>query len=233
MLTFGIMNTIEMKQFFGEDFKPDERGNFIHPTAIIGDYVKLGANNYVGAYCVIEGATIIGDGNRFEAFVSVGAPPEHRDFLNGCENAGVSIGSGNVFREFVTINSGMRLMTTIGNGVTMLKGSHVGHDSRIDDNVTMSCNVIIGGHSVVMTGANIGLSSVCHQYSVIGGYSMVGMGTVITKKSEILPECTYVGNPARKIGENARGQELAKQKNISTDMLERLYIKERECRNTK
>ena len=50
--------------------------NFIHPTAIIGDNVILGDNNYIGAYCIIgdqaehkkywlqpKGKVIIGNGN--------------------------------------------------------------------------------------------------------------------------------------------------------------------------
>ena len=31
--------------------------NFIHPTAIIGDNVELGDNNYIGAYCIIGDPT--------------------------------------------------------------------------------------------------------------------------------------------------------------------------------
>ena len=35
--------------------------NYIHPTAIIGDDVVLGEDNYIGAFCYITGKTIIGN----------------------------------------------------------------------------------------------------------------------------------------------------------------------------
>jgi acyl-[acyl carrier protein]--UDP-N-acetylglucosamine O-acyltransferase len=62
--------------------------------------------------------------------------------------------------------------------------------------------VIIGGHSLLGVGVNMGIASVCHQYSKIGSYAMIGMGAIITKK--VNPQCfgMYVGNPAKYIKEN-------------------------------
>lgn len=181
----------------------DGSSNFIHPSAIVGKNVKLGNRNYIGANCYIVGDTIIGDNNHFEAFCSVGSFPEHRAYFNNKKMQGVVIGDNNVFREFTTINSGCIKDTIIGNNVWMLKGSHVGHDSEIMDGTTLSCNVLIGGHSLVGYDVNFGLGSICHQFSVIGSCSMIGMGTIINKKSEILPYKTYVGNPPKILGVNA------------------------------
>jgi len=52
--------------------------NIIHPTAIIGDFVILGDNNYIGPYCYITGNTVIGDNNRFEAFCTIGTSAQDR-----------------------------------------------------------------------------------------------------------------------------------------------------------
>lgn len=176
-------------------------GNIIHPTAIIGDNVRMGCNNIIDAYAVIDGNTIIKDNNHFFPFCSIGSEAEHKSFY-GSENKGVKIGSDNVIRESVTINAGCYRMTKLGNGIWMLRGSHAGHDAVIADNCTISCNVIIGGHSYIGENSNLGLGSILHQFSVIGGGSMLGMGTVVTKQSKIAPFCTYVGNPARYLKPN-------------------------------
>jgi UDP-N-acetylglucosamine acyltransferase len=177
------------------------RDNHIHPTAIIGNNVRLGKGNKIGAYVVIQGKTWIGDNNVFEPFCSIGNEPEHKDFF-GKKNKGVFIGNNNVFREYVTINAGIDKPTTLQDDIIMLRGSHIGHDSFISNNCVISCNVLIGGHSFLGVGVNMGLGSICHQFSKIGSYSMIGMGTIITKKSSINCFGTYVGSPAKYIKEN-------------------------------
>ena len=84
----------------------------------------------------------------------------------------------------------------------MLRGSHVGHDSLISNNCVLSCNVLIGGHSILGEGVNMGLGSICHQFSKIGSYSMIGMGAIITKKFESKCFGVFVGNPAKYIKDN-------------------------------
>ncbi len=180
----------------------DDSGNFIHPTAIIGKMVKLGKGNYIGVNCYIVGNTSIGDNNHFEAFVSIGSFPEHKEYFNKKEIKGVEIGNNNVFREFVTVNSGCTQNTIISNNCWLLKGSHVGHDSLIEDDVTLSCSALIGGYSIIMQGANMGLGAICHQFSLIGAHAMIGMGCIIPKKTQIQPFMVYVGNPAKCIKPN-------------------------------
>lgn len=176
--------------------------NKIHPTAIIGDNVQLGVGNTIGAYVVIDGNTTIGNNNHFYPYSSIGSEPEHKSFF-GKENKGLVIGNNNVIREYVTINAGCYRQTQLGNGIWMLKGSHVGHDSIMGDGVMISCNVLIAGHCYIGREANLGLGVILHQFSVIGGGAMLGMGCVVTKKSKIMPLRTYVGNPAKLLKENA------------------------------
>ncbi len=177
-------------------FLPVHNGNRIHRTAVIDPTVQLGYNNYIGEYCVIKGDTIIGDNNRFEAFCSIGTEPEHMGFA-GKPHGGVGIGDHNTFREFITVNAGTIGHTVICNHVWMLKGSHVGHDSIIEDHCILSCGVLIGGESYLFEHVNMGLNAVCHQRSIIGAYCMVGMGAVVTKQSKMRPAGVYIGNPCR------------------------------------
>ena len=177
------------------------KDNHIHPTAIIGNNVRLGKGNKIGAYVVIQGKTCIGDNNVFEPFCSIGNEGEHKDFF-GKKNKGTFIGNNNIFREYVTINAGCFQPTQLGDNILMLRGSYVAHDCEINNDCTISCNVLIGGHSLLGIGVNMGFGSICHQYSKIGSYSMVGMGAIITKKVNVKCFGTYVGNPAKYIKEN-------------------------------
>lgn len=189
--------------------KPIHERNIIHPTAIIDDGVEIGQGNYIGPYCIIRNGTTIGDNNRLEAFVTINTPGEHRDYMINPTGRGVEIGNNNIFREYTTINGGTTHKTIIGNDNTMLRGSHFSHDSIMENNITLSCNVAIGGHSHLMEGCNMALNSVCHQYSVIGSFSMVGMGGVVTKTSIIKPGEIHVGNPVKLLKSNKIGLERA------------------------
>ena len=181
--------------------------NQIHPTAIIEKGAQLGKGNYIGPNCYIGNGVIIGDGNRFDGYCSIGTPPEHRDHWKG--GKGVSIGNGCVIREFTTINSGCTRLTTIRDKVVMLRGSHVGHDGIIEAFANISCNVLVGGYTIVMQGANLGLGSIVHQNHVVGPYAMLGMGCVVPKKIAIEPFNIYVGNPAKFLKTNKVGIERA------------------------
>lgn len=180
--------------------------SFIHPTSIIGPNVELGNNNYIGPFCHIYGNTTIGDNNHFEGYCSIGSPAEHRDFFTSKEGKTI-IGNNNIFREFTTVNAGTKNITILKNNINMLRNSHVAHDCILEDKVNLSCNTLLGGHSYLMEGCNFGLGAICHQFSIIGAYSMIGMGTIVTKSSSIEPGKIYVGSPAKYLKDNNIGLE--------------------------
>ena len=157
--------------------------NFIHPTAIIGDNVMLGDNNYIGAFCII------------------GDPAEHKKYWNQ-EKGKVIIGNNNIVTGLVTIDAGTEVPTIIEDGCFIMKHAHIGHDCRIMNNVTISCGAKIGGHSIIGEGSNIGLNAVLHQFSVIKKGCMIGASAFFKGESEV--EMKYAGVPARKLGQNIR-----------------------------
>ena len=183
------------------DTRPE---NAIHPTAVIDPTAKLGRGNYIGPFSYVGPGVVIGDGNRIEGHVSIGAPAEHRDYFHKAPGP-ILIGSRNVIREFVTVNGPTTRVTKMGDDCTMLRGSHLSHDSVLEDRVTVSCNVLIGGETYVMRGANLGLGAIIHQHHFIGSYAMLGMGTIVPKSVEISPGNIYVGNPARLLKVNEVG----------------------------
>lgn len=188
-------------QFIGT--KPDDRGNYIHPLACIGQGVTMGWNNYIGPYCLIEGETRIGDGNRFEAYCSIGTAPEHKDYW-GKWHGYVIIQNRVTVREYVTINAGTHENTLVCDDVVILRGAHVGHDAWIEKGATISCNALIGGHAKIGQYANLGLGCIIHQHQLIEQGGMIGMGAVVTKTLKTKPYYTYVGNPARELGPNTK-----------------------------
>jgi UDP-N-acetylglucosamine acyltransferase len=182
-------------------------GNIIHPTAVIGQNVKLGRDNYIGPYCVLSGDVDIGDNNKFISHVSVGSPPEHRGFKMDPETfdsiGKITIGSNNSFFEFVTINHPFKDLTAIGSDCFILGHVYLPHDCIIEDGVTIANGCTIGGHSILMKGCNLGFSVSVHQFSTIGPYCMVGMGSIVLE--DLPPFCVYVGTGPRRLRLNSVG----------------------------
>jgi UDP-N-acetylglucosamine acyltransferase len=181
----------------------DGKGNKIHKTAHIGTGISIGSGNYIGAFCNIVGDTQIGDNNHFSPFCSIGSEPEHARFFSDKSIKGVKIGSNNIFREKVIVNSGCYRDTVIGNYVWLMNDAYVAHDCIVCDKATISAGVLIGGHCILGEDVNIGLGAMLHQFTVIGSGAMVGMGAVITKTKKIQPLETYVGNPAKYLKPNS------------------------------
>ena len=157
--------------------------NFIHPTAIIGENVILGDNNYIGAYCII------------------GDPAEHKKFW-GQEKGKVIIGDNNIITGFVTIDAGTEYDTFIRNNCFIMKHAHIGHDCRILDNVTISCGAKIGGHSIIKEYSNIGLNAVLHQFSIIEQGCMIGASAFF--KGQTKEFSKYAGVPAKYLSPNIK-----------------------------
>jgi len=203
--------------------------NQIHPTALIGDCVVIGNGNVIGPYSIVIGDVSLGDDNWIGPHVVIGTPGEMRGSSHSAEwattegLASVRIGSRNVIREFTTVQSGSIHGTVISDECYIMTKAHVPHDGFLGNGVTVSCSVMIGGHSVVMDGANLGLGSVVHQRTVIGTRAMVGMGSVVTR--DVLPFSTVYGNPARlrtanSVGMSRAGLEESLISEISAALLE-------------
>jgi UDP-N-acetylglucosamine acyltransferase len=179
--------------------------NRVHPTAIIEGAVDLAPDVEIGALCYLRGPLIIGPGTRIYPHVIIGCEGEHRE--RGSEGV-IHIGAGVVLRELVVVQRGTGdRETTIGDRCYVMDHCHIAHDVVLAEDVTLSPNVVLGGHTRVHRGATIGIAAATHQRSTIGAYSMVGMGSVVTK--DVPPFVTAVGNPARFHGLNEKGIEAA------------------------
>jgi UDP-N-acetylglucosamine acyltransferase len=158
----------------------------IGPFCTIGDNVKLGDGCILESHVVIEGPSTIGADNRFFPFCVIGAQPQDLKFKG--EDTFLTIGSHNVFREYVNIHRGTRGgggHTRIGDHNFLMTGVHVAHDCAIGSHIIMANAATLAGHVTIEDHATIGAYSGVHQYCRVGQHGYVGGYTVVTK--DVLP----------------------------------------------
>jgi UDP-N-acetylglucosamine acyltransferase len=144
----------------------------------------------------------------------------------------ITIGHRNVFREFVNVHEPegeppMYGTTIIGNDCYLMSYAHVAHDNVLQDRVTLACGVVLGGYTRVLHHSNIGLNATVHQFSTIGAFAMVAMGTVVD--SDVLPFTLYSsrnGFDARSEGLNSVALSRAGISATQQSQLERWYLTE-------
>jgi UDP-N-acetylglucosamine acyltransferase len=197
----------------------------IHPSALvdpaarlaedveIGAYVvidrevEIGSGCVIGPYCRFEGPTTVGEGNRFLAYCSIGAPPQDLKFKG--EQTRLQIGARNWFREFVTIHRGTPGgggITRIGSDCLFMVGAHIAHDCQVGNHIIFANNGTLAGHVEVGDFATVGAFTAIHQFCFVGEYAFLGGGTIATK--DCLPFMRTVGSrPARCFGPNTIGLE--------------------------
>ena len=160
------------------------KGNSVHTTAVINwKSLIIGTGHTIGPYVVL--------GNHAQ--------------WKGKKNIGnIIIGNNNVFNEYTNIHlpTSLKKATIIGNNNYLMNSTTIDHDCYLEDNLIISSNVVLGGNIHIMKHANLGIRTIVHQNQVIGSYSMIGMGSVITKNKKILPGYIYYGKPIKKIKKN-------------------------------
>jgi UDP-N-acetylglucosamine acyltransferase len=165
----------------------------IHPTAVISEGATLGADVFIGPYCVVgpqvtlgdrvrlvshvvvDGMTEIGPDTEIFPFSSIGHRPQDKKFKG--EASRLIIGARNVIREHVTMNPGTEgggLVTRVGDDCLFMASSHVAHDCIVGNGVILANNAMLAGHVTVGDGAILGGLSAVHQFVRIGAYAFIG-----------------------------------------------------------
>ena len=190
----------------------------IHPTAIVDRHTQIGDNVAIGAYTVIEGDVVLGDGCEIGPHVMIGEHTrigkECRLFNGACvglipqdlkfrgETTFLRIGDRTTIREFCTLNRGTAASgeTVIGSGCLLLAYCHVGHDCVLGDHVVISNNLAMAGH--VQVGNHVTIGGLCgfHQFVRIGDYSMIGAFSFVTQ--DVMPFALTAFDPVRVVDIN-------------------------------
>ncbi|MCP4848397.1 MAG: acyl-ACP--UDP-N-acetylglucosamine O-acyltransferase [Verrucomicrobiaceae bacterium] len=193
----------------------------IHPTAVIDAGASLGNDVIVGPYCIIgdgvelgsrcvlhnhvslTGPASIGENNEFYPHCAIGG--RSQDLKYEAEPTYLNIGSGNTFREFVTVNRGTSQgdSTSIGNDGHFLAYSHVAHDCVVGNGVIFSNNGTLAGHVTVEDNAILGGLSAIHQFCRVGRHAITGGCSKIVQ--DVPPFMIADGNPAQVRGVNTVG----------------------------
>lgn len=207
----------------------------IHPTAIVADGAQIADDAIIGPYCtvsadavigsgtelishvVVEGHTILGQGNRVSPFAVLGGRTQDLKFKGG--KPGVKIGDNNTIREYVTINAATNDgdYTTVGNDCLILAYSHIAHCCRIGNGVVIVNACQIAGHVVIEDMATIEGSVGVVQFMRVGAMSYIGAMSKITK--DVPPYMIGHGDPLEirsfnRIGMERKGVDEAGRKAV-------------------
>ena len=193
----------------------------IHPTTIIGDNVSIGKDVTIGPYNVIDDDVTIGDGttignsNTIKKYTKIGKNCQiyhhcvigelAQDLKFSGEKTTVEIGNETIIREFVSIHRGTsaRSKTTIGTKCFLMAYSHVAHDCKVGNNVTLINLATLGGHVEVDDWAMLSGSVMVHQFVKIGAHVIIGGNYRVSQ--DVPPYITAVGDPLRYTGINTIG----------------------------
>ena len=176
----------------------------IHPSAIIEDGARIGADVAIGPFChigpevslgdgvhlhshvVVTGRTEVGAGTEIHPFAVIGGIPQDLKFKG--EETRLVIGARNRIREHVTMNTGTEGgggITRVGDDGLFMAGCHVAHDVQIGDRVIVVNNAALAGHCIIADDVIIGGLSGVHQWVRIGKGAIIGAVTMVT--NDVIP----------------------------------------------
>lgn len=101
------------------------------------------------------------------------------------------IGSGSLICPLAQLSAD----TTLGNNCILLPNSFVGHDSILEDYVSIANNACIGANVRLGYGTHVGTNAATREKITVGKYSVIGMGSVIL--SDVPEGGVVVGNPGK------------------------------------
>tara|TARA_Y100000591_G_C21760221_1_gene659717 strand:+ start:399 stop:1181 length:783 start_codon:yes stop_codon:yes gene_type:complete len=165
----------------------------IGPYSIIGPDVQIGEGSEIQSHVNITGNTIIGNNTKIFTFSSIGTDPQDLKYKG--EQTKLEIGSNNIIREHVTINTGTvggGSITKIGNNNLIMIGAHIAHDCIIGDNVVIANSAAIAGHAQISDEVIIGGNCGIQQFTRIGKMAMIGGMTAVSR--DVIPYGLSFGN---------------------------------------
>lgn len=198
-------------------------GASLGPYCIVGAGVEIGPGTELLGHVVVRGPTRIGANNRIFQFCSLGDDPQDKKFRGEPESR-LEIGSGNVIREYCSINRGTGAgggVTRIGNRNWIMAYVHVAHDCEIGDDTVLANNATLAGHVTVGDNVVLGGFTGVHQFCRIGAYSFSAIASVIVK--DVPPYMLVAGNTARPKGLNREGLRRHAFPAQEVEMLRRAY----------
>ena len=165
----------------------------IHPSAIVEDGAKLGADVDVGPYAHIGKDAVIGDGTVIKQgaiidghatigsmcqifpYACIGMKTQDLKYQDGSVSY-IDIGDRTVIREFATVHLGTAdgERTVIGSDCLFMCYCHAAHGVVLGNHVICSNSVQLAGDAHLEDWAIVGGCSAAHQFCTVGRHAMVG-----------------------------------------------------------
>lgn len=160
---------------------------------------------------VISESEFLNVSDQVECFIAVGSPKIKRKIYNKLaykknisfpnlihktavlDNRYVYFGFGNIICSYASLTTNIKL----GNFVHINLNSTIGHDTIIEDFVTISPGVNVSGNVVLQELSYLGTNCTIIEKKTIGKDVIIGASAVVVK--DLLEAGTYVGMPAKKI----------------------------------
>jgi UDP-N-acetylglucosamine acyltransferase len=194
----------------------------IHPTAVVEDGAQLAGDVAIGPFCNVGANVVLHEGVRLISHAVVMGRTEigartvvyPQAVLGGDAqmrkaspaNVELRVGADNIIREGVTLSMGSVAgsgLTSIGDRCYLMASSHVGHDCRVGNDVTLSNGVLLAGHVVVEDGVIFGGLAAVQQFGRVGRYAFIsGLSGVST---DVIPYGIAIGLHVRLGGLNLIG----------------------------
>ncbi|SDG47194.1 N-acetyltransferase [Dyella sp. 333MFSha] len=145
----------------------------IHPTAVIGDNVRLGDGVTVGAHTIVYDNVVIGAGTVIGAHCILGEPNVaiYSD-VESYRNPVLTIGEGSLIRSGTILYAGSELGAGFecGHRVTIREGASIGHHVRIGTLSDIQGHCEIGNYVRFHSNVHVGHKSTVKDYVWIFPY---------------------------------------------------------------
>ena len=165
----------------------------IGPYSIVGPHVQIDEGTEIQSHVNISGNTIIRSNTKIFPFASIGTNPQDLKYKG--EQTKLDIGSNNIIREHVTINTGTvggGGITKIGSNNLIMIGAHIAHDCIIGNNVVIANSAAIAGHAQISDDVIIGGNCGIQQFTRIGRMAMIGGMSGVSR--DVIPYGLSFGN---------------------------------------
>jgi len=168
----------------------------VGPYCVIGPDVRIGSGTRLIAHVCLLGVTSLGESNTIHPFVVIGSDPQDLSYRGTATR--VEIGSNNTIREGVTIHRASEKedgVTRIGSNNFFMATSHIAHDCKLGDRITIANGTMLGGHVHVEDHASLSGGVAVLQFVTVGAYSFVGGQSKITH--DVPRYMLLDGNPSK------------------------------------
>lgn len=150
---------------------------FVHPSSVIDQGARIGADTSIWHFCHIRGTGIIGDNCILGQNVYI--------------DTNVTIGNRVKIQNNVSVYNGVTIEDDVFLGPSVVFTNVINPRSFIERKdsllkTTVRKGATIGANATIICGIEIGI------------YAMIGAGAVVTK--DVLPYAIMKGNPARHTG---------------------------------